>query len=63
MKGSDPCAQCLLDPYDFLMDFENLKVKVPIGYDAFLRCHYGDYMKLPPKEEQVPHHEYKVYMR
>ena len=45
------------------MDFENLKVKVPIGYDDFLRCHYGDYMKFPPKEEQVPHHEYKVYQR
>lgn len=45
------------------MDFENLKVKVPIGYDDFLRCHYGDYMKLPPKEEQVPHHEYRVYLR
>ena len=45
------------------MDFENLKVKVPIGYDDFLRCHYGDYMKFPPKKEQVPHHEYKVYQR
>ena len=49
---------------DYLyMDFENLKVKVPVGYDEFLRCHYGDYMKLPPKEEQIPHHEYKVYPR
>lgn len=45
------------------MDFENLKVKVPVGYDDFLKCHYGDYMKLPPMEEQVPHHEYKVYRR
>ena len=45
------------------MDFENLKVKVPVGYDDFLKCHYGDYMKLPPKEEQVSHHEYKVYRR
>lgn len=45
------------------MDFENLKVKVPIGYDEFLKCHYGDYMKLPPINEQVPHHEYKVYKR
>ena len=45
------------------MDFENLKVKVPSGYDEFLKCHYGDYMKLPPKSEQVPHHEYKVYRR
>ena len=34
-----------------------------LGYDDFLKCHYGDYMKLPPKEEQVSHHEYKVYRR
>lgn len=45
------------------MDFENLKVKVPVGYDEFLKCHYGDYMKLPPAEERIPHHEYKVYRR
>ena len=24
------------------MDFENLKVKVPVGYDEFLKCHYGE---------------------
>ena len=45
------------------MEFENIKVKVPVGYDEFLRCHYGDYMKLPPKEEQIPHHDYKLYFR
>ena len=45
------------------MEFENIKVKVPVGYDEFLRCHYDDYMKLPPKEEQIPHHDYKLYFR
>ena len=61
---SRPTAYGEYAPYHFVdMDFENLKVKVPVGYDDFLKCHYGDYMKLPPKEEQVPHHEYKVYRR
>lgn len=50
------------DQYIYMI-FENLEVKVPSGYDEFLRCDYGDYMKLPPKEEQVPHHEYKIYRR
>lgn len=45
------------------MDFEDIKIKVPIGYDAFLKCHYGDYMVLPNKDERVPHHEYKLFKR
>lgn len=39
-----------------LMDFEDIKVKVPVGYDKMLTTTYGDYMKLPPKEKQVSHH-------
>ena len=35
--------------------FENIKIKIPIGYDAILTRNYGDYMKLPPKEERVNH--------
>lgn len=48
----------LLEDYsDFkLVDFENIKVKVPIGYDRCLRDTYGDYMKLPPEEQRKPHH-------
>lgn len=41
---------------DILVDFENLKVKIPIGYDNYLSQIYHDYMKLPPKEKQVSHH-------
>lgn len=39
-----------------LVDFENIKVKVPIGFDRCLRDTYGDYMKLPPEEKRNPHH-------
>lgn len=39
-----------------LVDFEHLKVKIPIGYDGYLSQIYHDYMKLPPKEKQVSHH-------
>ena len=28
----------------------------PAGYDEILTATYGDYMKLPPKEQQVPEH-------
>lgn len=45
------------------IDFENIKVKVPIGYDEILRILYDDYMKLPPKEKRIAHHEYKMYRK
>lgn len=34
------------------MQFEGEEYSVPIGYDACLKIDYGDYMKMPPVEEQ-----------
>ncbi len=39
-----------------LVDFEDIKAKVPVGYDQCLRDTYGDYMQLPPIEKRVSHH-------
>ncbi len=36
-------------------EFEGNTVKNPIGYDHYLTASYGDYMKLPPEEEQIMH--------
>lgn len=36
--------------------FENTTIKVPRDYHAYLTSLYGDYMTLPPREKQVPHH-------
>jgi lipopolysaccharide cholinephosphotransferase len=38
-------------------DFEDTKMPVPVGYDTYLKIAFGDYMKLPPKEKQVPEHD------
>lgn len=46
-----------------MVDFEGLKVCAPKDPDSFLRAYYGDYMKLPPLEERVPSHGYKLYKR
>ena len=43
--------------------FENIMVKIPAQYDEILKRSYGDYMKLPPKEERVATHEYTLYKR
>ena len=50
--------------------FEDTTIVVPVGYDRYLTMDYGDYMKLPPIEQQICHqdsavldlnHSYKDY--
>jgi lipopolysaccharide cholinephosphotransferase len=44
------------------MKFENIEVKVPVAYEIILSKNYGNYMKLPPVEKQVSHHEIKAFV-
>lgn len=37
--------------------FEGLEMPCMSGYDEYLTMVFGDYMKEPAKEEQVPHHD------
>ncbi len=49
---------------EYLMaDFEGFQFKIPKGYDEVLTNFYGDYMKLPPVEERVTHHQCKVFWK
>lgn len=46
------------------MPFADTELSVPVGWEHCLSQLYGDYMKLPPKEKQVPEHsdmEIKIY--
>ncbi len=43
-------------------EFEGKQYRVPIGYDEWLRCFYGDYMQLPPIEKRVSHHQFEAYI-
>lgn len=38
------------------LPYEGHMFMAPVGYDSVLRQMFGDYMQLPPKEEQVPIH-------
>ena len=38
-------------------EFEDTKMPIPVGYDVYLKIAFGDYMKLPPKEMRIPHHD------
>ena len=39
-----------------MLDFDESQFKGPIDYDHLLSRVYGDYMKLPPVEQQVSQH-------
>lgn len=43
--------------------FEGKYFSTPDYYDEYLKNLYGDYMKMPPKEKQVPHHNFVAYWR
>ena len=45
------------------VEFEGRMFPALKGYDAYLRCQYGDYMQLPPEEKRVAKHDYKAYWK
>lgn len=38
-------------------NFEGYLLPIPVGSDKYLRIAFGDYLKLPKKEEQIPQHD------
>jgi lipopolysaccharide cholinephosphotransferase len=44
-----------------IMPFENLSIRLPKKYDAYLTHMFGDYMTPPPLKEQVSHHYLYFY--
>lgn len=55
---------CRKEVFDSFIDveFEGKKYKAPVGYDTWLKAFYGDYMKLPPEEQQVSNHKFEAYV-
>lgn len=54
-------AECFSGYID--VDFEGMKCMICKGYDTYLRKQYGDYMALPPLEQQVPKHEAAIFWK
>lgn len=46
-----------------MLVFEGKMYPVPIGYAELLETLYGDYMKLPPIEERITHHDFNVWYK
>lgn len=45
------------------VEFEGKQFNAPSNYAEYLTIIFGDYMQLPPKEEQVTHHRYKAFWK
>jgi lipopolysaccharide cholinephosphotransferase len=43
--------------------FENITAMIVSDYDTILKQTFGDYLKLPPKEDQISHHHMKMYRK
>ena len=59
---------------EMIVEFENMKVPIPMGYDSILKILYGDYHNFPPLEERgnwhhfefapdIPYYDYLDYTR
>lgn len=46
-----------------LHTFEDTEFFVSARYDELLRICFGDYMKLPPEDQRIAHHNYKIYIK
>ena len=46
-----------------LLPFEGEQLACPKGWDAYLTDIYGEFMTLPPKEQQVAHHYFRAYWK
>lgn len=45
------------------LPFENRQYQCIADYDSYLKKHYGNYMQLPPKDQQVANHSFKAYWK
>ena len=46
-----------------MIPFEDMLAPVPEGYDNYLTCVYGDYMKLPPEDKRISHHGFNAWWK
>ncbi len=45
------------------VNFEGKQYNAPGNYDSYLTALYGNYMEMPPKEQQKSHHDFHLYWR
>ena len=61
-KDKEVFPKAYLEEY-INLPFEGMEVRAMARYHDYLTHYYGDYMILPPKEEQVSHHGFTAYYK
>ena len=56
------CSREAFEEYQDI-NFEDIVVSIIKGYDEYLTKLYGDYMKLPPMEQRVNHHNFMAFWK
>lgn len=46
-----------------LMEFEDAKFWIPKHYHEILAWTFGEYMQLPPENQRIAHHYYRIFMK
>ncbi len=59
-KWMMPCR--VFENYKYIQ-FENISFQAVSDTDTYLKATYGDYMKLPPQEQQVAHHCFDAFWK
>lgn len=59
--SKERCSKSVYNDY-ITKDFEGRKYKIMAGYEEYLTNVFGDYMQLPPKEQQESHHSFNAYL-
>lgn len=48
---------------EIVMDFEGYSFKAPEHWNEILKMLYGDYMKFPPIEKRISHHDFQAWYK
>ena len=56
------CPKHIFEEY-IMYKFEEFEFKGIKDFDTYLTNVYGDYMKLPPEEKRVTHHDFRAFLK
>lgn len=63
LYGYKECMKSELLLQSIKWNFCNMQLNIPVGYEEYLKQHYGAYMQCPSDDQQVSHHHFKAFWK